>query len=177
MLIREWSSHRIKRLWIWGGVAEGFLIVVPLLLTLAAPRSREPDYPLFDTTRVGQNVSPAQRAELVARAKGQLESLGISMTLDGDSLVTFAFSDSEAFTAVVRNDTMESFRLTPAAKRSLEREMGPTVGAVAGMMGDVTRRLMLVLAGIYLPIPLLLIVVTTYWAIARRRNATAALLP
>ena len=176
MAIRDWSARDIKRWWLRGLVAEGLLVAVPLGIALFGqrPHASPSPYPWFDTTLVTQHRPPDERAALLAQLERELDSLGLQMTSSGDSLLTFAFSDSETVTILSRSDTIQSIRLSPAAERAVTRELAPLAQGLGDALTDMGRRILMLLLVIYVPIPLALTGITAYWAVARPRAGAPA---
>lgn len=159
--LRDWPPRRIGLLWIWGCGLEGLLLAA-LWVTGDRPPPR-PDA-LADSLFASDTAAVEVDPETLLRDAGfiltrePLPSGGTRMHIARDS----SFVDAQ-----VRGDTITILDASPDV-----RQAGATLTAafVAGARG--LARLLLFLAAILLPIPILLVSVTLTWAVQRRLRRT-----
>lgn len=165
MAVRDWSTRRLKTIWLAGLTAEAALVALPYLLDSVQCWSCVPPHPEGDTV---QPPAPAQAAE----PRWVDQSVQVD-SATGEKVITWTQDGVVLATMRVRADTAREVRLTPEGKEVAERAAGQVfsnLGNALRLMGIVVA---VVLAAVYLPIPLTLLGITAVWWWGRRRRHQA----
>lgn len=164
MRLRDWPPRRIGRMWLGGCVLEALLMAALLSTGEPPPRS----YPRLDEAQAAAPVEPSTPEE-VDSALGQM---GISVTREqlpsGQTRVQIR-RDSTFVVAEVRGDTSTIVQASPDVEQAFGVMANAWGAAMEGMM-----RLLLVVAAVLLPVPILLVSITLAWAVLRRRDRRLA---
>jgi hypothetical protein len=159
MRLRDWPARRIRRMWLAGLVAEALLIAV-LRFT------GEPPTPRPDLRHLGLDTVPAPDSASRAEVEKRLANRGFTITRQplpsGDTLVRIG-RDSSFVAARVGGDSNTIVAASPDVERAAGAIVSAWVLAVEGIV-----KLLLFLAAVLLPIPILLVSVTLVWAVQRR---------
>ena len=160
MRLRDWPPRRIGVLWLAGCAVEALLIAA-----LAFTGEPAAPYP----RRLADSVFAADTGSAID-AEEMLRNVGISVTREpqasGDTLVRIT-RDSSFAAARVGQDTITVVAASPDVERAIH-----SIGTAFVAAADGLARLLLLLAAILLPIPILLIAVTLTWAVQRRLHRT-----
>jgi hypothetical protein len=163
MRLRDWPPRRIGRLWLAGLAMEALLVAV-IAFTGDDPRPMPgPHLGHYDSatadTASGEVVRQSFADAGFTVAREPLAS--------GDTLVRIS-RDSSFVAARVRGDTIPVVAASPDVEQAIGNITTAFVAAMDGLA-----RILLILAAILLPIPVLLISVTLVWAVQRRRRTLA----
>ena len=139
MAVRDWSPRRLMLVWTVGLLAEAALL---------APAATE----AWRAERAAERRIAEQRA--AARAPASPEELALR-----DSILRL-LSERHGITIHVSGDTVTDVQLSPEVERAVTR-------TVSGL-GPAIRSVMLLVAALYLPIPIGLTLVTVVWLRTRR---------
>lgn len=159
MRLRDWPPRRIGRLWLAGFAVEALLIAA-LWLTGDPPAPRPGRDPF--------GLDTIEAADVTSRAEADkaLADRGFTITREplpsGDTLVRIA-RDSTFITGRVAGDSAGIVAASP----NVERAAGAILDAYAASAG-LAIALVLFLAAVLLPVPILLISTTLVWAVQRR---------
>ncbi|HEU4882159.1 MAG TPA: hypothetical protein VFT45_07940 [Longimicrobium sp.] len=159
MRLRDWPPRRIGRLWL-AGIAVEALLIAALWLT------SDPPPPRYDRHAFGLDTIPEADSASRAEMKKALEDRGFTITREsspsGDTLVRIG-RDSSFVVARVGGDSTVIVDASP----DLQRAAGVMVDAWATAAGAAVA-LVIFLAAVLLPIPILLISITLVWAVQRQ---------
>ena len=158
----------MRRLWGFGLLAECLVIFLLFFASnreVSAPTPTHPDrvFNLF-----GPPNDP-RRQEVYQYLR---DSLGIQITIAGDTLTTFT-KDSLSLAVLARGDTVRNLDLSPAAERKVAGVVAPVVRAFVEAGRAILMFVVLILAITLLPIPLALGTVTFLWWRAQRGRTSA----
>lgn len=156
MPLRDWPARRIGRLWLAGCAVELLLFAgIMMAGEPPPPELREKRDALAAADSVGWLDTPAA-----------LEQAGFGMDREplpsGDTLVRIS-RDSSFVVASVRGGRIEVVEASP----DVEQAIGTITTAWAAAMDGLVR-LLLLMAAVLLPVPILLTVTTLTWAVQRR---------
>jgi hypothetical protein len=165
MRLRDWPARRIGRMWL-GGCALEALLVAALLVTGDPP-------PKFDPPRLTETPAAAPvESSTPEEVDAGLRQLGISVTRErlpsGHTRMRFG-RDSSYVVAEVRGDTSTIVEASP----DVEQAFGTMANAWGAAMEGLVR-LLLIVAAVLLPVPVLLVSITLAWAVLRRRERRSA---
>jgi hypothetical protein len=158
MRLRDWPPRRIGRLWL-GGIAVEALLIAALRLTSDPPPPRYDRHSFDLDTVAGVDSTPAEVEKAMA-------DRGFTITREalpsGDTLVRIG-RDSSFVAARVGGDSIEIV----AASREVERAAGFILSAWGATVESAVK-LLLFVAAVLLPVPILLVSITLVWAVQRR---------
>lgn len=168
MALRDWTPAYVGRLWLIGSAIEAALFLGPSYYTRAAEaRYRAESFPPHPV------AADSGMRSIEARA----ESLGITIRRLPDSSVQILRHDSVMATLVApaHGDSQARLQLSPTARAEAETAAKAIVGGLATSIGqglaEAMPRIYLILALVYLPIPVGLIGVTLAWWFLRHGSS------
>jgi hypothetical protein len=157
--LRDWPPRRIGRLWLAGFAVEALLVAALWLVG-------DPPTPLPGRDPFGLDSIDAADVMPRAEADKAWADRGFTITRQplpsGDTLVRIA-RDSTFITARVAGDSAGIVAASP----NVERAAGVMLDAW-GTAVKTAIQLLLLLAAVLLPVPILLISITLVWAVQRR---------
>jgi hypothetical protein len=164
-------------MWMWGLAVELLLFAIPLVAGIVQERrvareeaTREAR---ADSARAAWERRPQrERDSILAAAAARMKLTGVKVTTSGDTLWRLVYNDSQSVTVTRSKDTVKSVEMSPAAERAVGRTVGPIVTQFAAGMNKAVIRLLLVLAVVYLTIPVALSGVTVTWWLQRRTKTS-----
>jgi hypothetical protein len=162
--VGHWSPRRIGRWWLVGLSVECMLVLAPLIWSQLAPRA--PLSPLEQQTQAFHAREDSVRRALLPPPA----TLSDSQRAELRAL----FRDSLGFEIVSRDGSIDFIPLTPEAHATRDaiargvKDIGQQIGAALMVA-------LLILAAIYLPVPLGLITLTLVWLWQRRRPAVGSI--
>lgn len=164
MRLRDWPARRIGRLWLAGVAVEA------LLMAVIASTGEDPGSMPRSLRREGDSATAVDTASSET-ARQWFADAGFTISREalpsGDTLVRIS-RDSSFVAARVSGDTISVVEASP----DVEQAIGSITTAFVSAM-DGLARLLLILAAILLPIPILLVSITLTWAVQRRRRTAA----
>jgi phage shock protein PspC (stress-responsive transcriptional regulator) len=165
MRLRDWPARRIGRMWL-GGCALEALLVAALISTGDPPPKSDP--PRAREAPAAAPVEPSSPEEV----DSALRQLGISVTRErlpsGHTRTRFR-RDSSYMVAEVRGDTSAIVEASPDVEQAFGNMANAWGAAMEGLV-----RLLLIVAAVLLPVPVLLVAITLAWAMLRRRERRSA---
>jgi hypothetical protein len=155
--IKEWSGRRVLSLWLVGAVAEAFV----MLAVLRTDTIRALGPPAMMALWGDSAVLPVdwRRALADERFRSGLDSLGVKLTIEGDSSATFVFPDSSSIS--VGAGVVRLVHNSGQGAESLDLGLQAALGA--------SWKLLLLLVAYLLVIPASLAILTLVWFWQRRK--------
>jgi hypothetical protein len=171
MSLRDWPPSKIRWLWLWGIAAEAVWVMLSFGIGHFQQfrMERRVERELAQAESINARRSPQEWDSLRALTRARLESAGVRVTQSGDTLTRLAYNDSQSVTLVAHRDTMTRLELSPAAERGVGRVVGTATSRITVGLGWTL--IVLALAAAYLPIPVVLGVITLMWWRQRSRRA------